>query len=70
MGGSNPVNPSGGLIGGEHAIGATGVYQVAEVVRQIRGEAGARQVPGASRGLAQSMGGVGGAYSVSIILEG
>jgi acetyl-CoA C-acetyltransferase len=69
-GGSNPVNPSGGLIGGEHAIGATGVYQVVEVVRQIRGEAGARQVAGAKRGLAQSMGGARGAYSVSIVLEG
>lgn len=70
MGGKIPVNPSGGLIGGEHAIGATGVYQVAEIVRQIRGEAGARQVPGAARGLAHSMGGARGAYSVSIILEG
>jgi acetyl-CoA C-acetyltransferase len=70
MGGTNPVNPSGGLIGGEHAIGATGVYQVAEVVRQIRGEAGARQVPGVNSGLAQSMGGARGAYSVSIVLEG
>ncbi len=70
MGGSNPVNPSGGLIGGEHAIGATGVYQVAEVVRQIRNEAGARQVHGATRGLAHSMGGARGAYSVSIVVEG
>ncbi|MBU4302467.1 MAG: thiolase family protein [Actinobacteria bacterium] len=70
MGGSNPVNPSGGLIGGEHAIGATGVYQVVEIVRQIRGEAGARQVPHVTRGLAQSMGGARGAYSVSIVVEG
>lgn len=70
MGGTNPVNPSGGLIGGEHAIGATGVYQVAEVVRQIRGEAQNRQVSGANLGLAQSMGGARGAYSVSIVLEG
>ncbi|MHB8895749.1 MAG: thiolase family protein [Candidatus Geothermincolia bacterium] len=70
MGGAIPVNPSGGLIGGEHAIGATGVYQVVEVVRQIRGDAGARQVPGVSCGLAHSMGGARGAYSVSIILEG
>ncbi len=70
MGGSNPVNPSGGLIGGEHAIGATGVYQVAEVVRQMRGEAGARQVHGADTGIAQSMGGARGAYSVTVVLEG
>ncbi len=70
MGGSNPVNPSGGLIGGEHAIGATGVYQVAEVARQVRGVAGARQVPGADIGIAQSMGGARGAYSVTVVLEG
>ena len=70
MGGRLPVNPSGGLIGGEHAIGATGIYQVAEVVRQIRGEAGARQVQDTACGLAQSMGGARGAYSVSIVLEG
>lgn len=70
MGGSNPVNPSGGLIGGEHAIGATGIYQVAEIARQVRGEAGARQVPGAAAGVAQSMGGARGAYSVTVLLEG
>jgi acetyl-CoA acetyltransferase len=70
MGGSIPVNPSGGLIGGEHAIGATGVYQVAEIARQIRGEAGARQVPGAKVGVAQSMGGARGAYSACVVLEG
>jgi acetyl-CoA C-acetyltransferase len=70
MGGDIPVNPSGGLIGAEHAIGATGIYQVVEVVRQIRGEAGERQVPGVTRGLAQSMGGGRGAYSVSMVLEG
>lgn len=70
MGGEIPVNPSGGLIGGEHAIGATGVYQVAEIVRQVRGEAGSRQVAGARRGLAHSMGGARGAYSVTIVLEG
>ncbi|MFH1150708.1 MAG: thiolase family protein [Actinomycetota bacterium] len=70
MGGRLPVNPSGGLIGGEHAIGATGVYQAAEIVRQIRGEAGARQVPGVKAGLSQSMGGARGAYSVTMVLEG
>jgi len=70
MGGSIPVNPSGGLIGGEHAIGATGVYQVAEIARQIRDEAGARQVPGAKVGVAQSMGGARGAYSACVVLEG
>ncbi len=70
IGGKIPVNPSGGLIGCEHAIGATGIYQVVEVVRHIRGEAGDRQVSGAMRGIAQSMGGARGAYSVCIVLEG
>lgn len=69
MGGRLPVNPSGGLIGGEHAIGATGLYQVAEVCRQLTGEADERQVAGARRGLAQCMGGARGAYSSVTILE-
>lgn len=69
MGGELPVNPSGGLIGGEHAVGATGVYQVAEIARQLRGEAGERQVEGAGRGLALSMGGARGAYASATILE-
>lgn len=69
LGGRIPVNPSGGLIGGEHAISATGVYQVVEVARQLRGEAGERQVEGARRGLAQCMGGARGAYSSVTILE-
>jgi acetyl-CoA C-acetyltransferase len=69
LGGSLPVNPSGGLIGAEHAISATGLYQVAEVCRQLRGEAGERQVEGARRGLAQCMGGARGAYSCVTLLE-
>jgi acetyl-CoA acetyltransferase len=39
-----PVNPSGGLIGRGHPVGATGIAQVAEIVAQIRGEAGPRQI--------------------------
>jgi len=69
LGGGLPVNPSGGLIGGEHAISATGLYQVAEICRQLRGEAGERQVAGARRGLAQCMGGARGAYSCVTVLE-
>lgn len=41
-----PVNPSGGLLARGHAIGATGLAQVAEVVWQLRGQAGQRQVKG------------------------
>jgi acetyl-CoA C-acetyltransferase len=69
MEGELPVNPSGGLIGGEHAVGATGVYQVAEIARQLRGEAGERQVEGAGRGLALCLGGARGAYASATVLE-
>ena len=69
MGGELPVNPSGGLIGGEHAVGATGVYQVAEIARQLRGEAGERQVEGARRGLALCLGGARAAYASATVLE-
>lgn len=57
IGGKLPVNPSGGLLGKGHPLGATGVAQVVELVRQLRGEAGARQVAGARIGLAHCRGG-------------
>jgi acetyl-CoA acetyltransferase len=46
IGGSRPVNTDGGLIANGEPIGASGLRQVHEVVRQLRGEAGDRQVPG------------------------
>lgn len=57
LGGALPVNPSGGLLSRGHPLGATGVAQVAEVVWQLRGEAGGRQVEGARVGLVETMGG-------------
>lgn len=51
------VNPSGGLLAKGHPIGATGAAQIVEIVRQLRGEAGARQVPNAKVGLAHATGG-------------
>ncbi|HYM90719.1 MAG TPA: thiolase family protein [bacterium] len=57
IGGRRPINPSGGLLGKGHPLGATGVAQVVELVRQLRGEAGARQVDGARVGLAHCRGG-------------
>jgi len=69
MGGDLPVNPSGGLIGMGHPVGATGIMQTVEAFLQCRGEAGARQVKGARRGLVQSIGAVGCAWSVVLILE-
>ncbi len=57
MGGARPVNPSGGLLSRGHPLGATGLAQVAEVVWQLRGQAGGRQVEGARTGLVETMGG-------------
>ena len=52
-----PVNTDGGLIANGEPIGASGLRQVHELVRQLRGEAGERQVPGNPRvGLAQVYG--------------
>jgi acetyl-CoA acetyltransferase len=45
IGGSLPVNTDGGLIANGEPIGASGLRQVHELVRQLRGQAGARQVP-------------------------
>jgi acetyl-CoA acetyltransferase len=52
------VNPSGGLVGRGHPVGATGLCQLVEVVTQLRGRAGARQVEGARLGAAVNCGGV------------
>ncbi len=56
IGGRCAVSPSGGLVSMGHPFGPTGVGQVAEVTRQLRGEAGARQQPGAQFGLAHMVG--------------
>jgi acetyl-CoA C-acetyltransferase len=61
-----PVNPSGGLKAKGHPVGATGVAQAIEIVKQLRGEAGERQIKGARRGLAQNMGGTGGSSVVHV----
>jgi acetyl-CoA C-acetyltransferase/acetyl-CoA acyltransferase len=57
LGGKVPVNPSGGLKAKGHPIGATGAAQVAEIVSQLRGTAGPRQVDGARVGLVHTLGG-------------
>jgi acetyl-CoA C-acetyltransferase/acetyl-CoA acyltransferase len=51
------VNPSGGLKAKGHPIGATGAAQVTEIVEQLRGESGSRQVEGAKIGLVDTLGG-------------
>lgn len=57
LGGAIPVNTSGGLKAKGHPIGATGAAQIAEIVTQLRGEAGPRQVAGARTGLTHTLGG-------------
>ena len=61
------VNTSGGLKARGHPIGATGVAQIVEIAEQLRGSADKRQVEGAKYGLAQSVGGIGSAVTVSIM---
>ena len=67
LGGKIPVNTSGGLKSKGHPVGATGVAQVVEIVTQLRGEAGPRQVDKARIGLTQNMGGSGGSTLVHIM---
>ena len=57
LGGSLPVNTSGGLLARGHPIGATGLAQIVEAVTQLRGTAGERQVPDARIALTQNAGG-------------
>jgi acetyl-CoA acetyltransferase len=57
LGGRMPVSTSGGLLTKGHPLGATGIAQVVEIVEQLRGESGARQVEGARVGLAHVSGG-------------
>ena len=59
IGGSTPVNVDGGLKAKGHPIGATGVSMTTEIVKQLRGDAGERQVPGADVGLTHNVGGIG-----------
>lgn len=54
-----PVCTRGGLKARGHPVGATGVYQIVEVVQQLRGECGETQVDGAQIGMAQNIGGSG-----------
>ncbi|WP_336361721.1 thiolase domain-containing protein [Haladaptatus sp. ZSTT2] len=68
--GERPVNLSGGLKSKGHPIGATGTGQVVEIYKQLRGEAGDRQVDGLSRGLTHNVGGSGGSVAVHVFEEG
>jgi len=60
------INPSGGLKSRGHPVGATGIYQAAEVAMQLRGDAGPIQVDGVEVGLTQNIGGAGTSITVFI----
>ncbi|MEM2963515.1 MAG: hypothetical protein QXN01_03400, partial [Candidatus Anstonellales archaeon] len=66
LNGEIPVNTSGGLKGCGHPVGATGVKQVVEVVWQLRGQAGGRQVKDAKIGMTHNVGGSGATAVVHI----
>ncbi len=59
LGGKHPVNVDGGLKAKGHPIGTTGVSMTTEIVKQLRGQAGERQVEGADVGLTHNVGGNG-----------
>lgn len=69
IGGKIPINPSGGLECRGHPIGATGLAQIAEIVIQLRGEAGKRQVEGARIGLTENGGGFLGAGEAAMAIH-
>jgi acetyl-CoA acetyltransferase len=68
IGGRVPFNPSGGLESKGHPIGATGLSQVFEIVSQLRGEAGPRQVDRARIGLVENGGGLRGIEEAAVAI--
>jgi acetyl-CoA C-acetyltransferase len=67
--GDRPINTSGGLKSKGHPVGATGVAQICDVVAQMRGEAGERQIQRHAVGLAENLGGSGATCVVTILGE-
>ncbi|BAJ63757.1 thiolase domain-containing protein [Anaerolinea thermophila] len=67
--GKIPIATRGGLKARGHPVGATGMYQIVEVVQQLRGEAGATQVDGARYGMAQNIGGSGSNIITHILMR-
>ncbi len=70
IGGKIPINPSGGLKSRGHPVGATGVAQVVELVWQLRGQAGERQVKNASTGFSLNFGGFGNNVIAFVLKKG
>jgi acetyl-CoA acetyltransferase len=68
LGGRIPVSVSGGLISRGHPVGATGLAQIYELVTQLRGEAGSRQVNNARLGIAENGGGFNGVEEAAAVI--
>jgi len=66
LNGEMPINPSGGLKAKGHPISATGLAQIYEITKQLRGECGERQAKNAKIGLTHNIGGAGGSVTVHI----
>jgi acetyl-CoA C-acetyltransferase len=69
LGGELPVNPSGGSLGIGHLLDASGLARLLEVVLQLRGEAGQRQLPDVETGLAFGWRGIPTASGAAVILS-
>ncbi len=69
LGGRIPINPSGGLESKGHPLGATGIGQLYELVTQLRGEAGARQVEGARHAIQENGGGLQGIEEAAVAIH-
>lgn len=69
VGGRLPINPSGGLESKGHPLGATGIGQLYELVTQLRGEAGARQVEGARHAMQENGGGMQGVEEAAVAIH-
>jgi acetyl-CoA acetyltransferase len=69
LGGRIPINPSGGLESKGHPLGATGIGQLYELVTQLRGEAGARQVQGARHAIQENGGGLQGIEEAALAVH-
>jgi len=69
IGGRIPINPSGGLESKGHPLGATGIGQLCELVTQLRGEAGARQVEGALHAIQENGGGLQGVEEAALAIH-
>jgi acetyl-CoA acetyltransferase len=69
LGGRTPINPSGGLESKGHPLGATGIGQLCELVAQLRGEAGARQVRGARHAIQENGGSMQGVEEAAVAIH-